>query len=170
MGRIPRQRWLNFTRSRNTKNQSERRKHHSSRIRPAKLAASLDLPLSSSLCGFWPRRLVLLKLTTASLACTSFFHLFLCCFTIFTVWQPRIAPVRAISLTLKSLASNNRKSAGTTSPVPKTTLVVGEVRSIHPNDVSLFVQRGKYPIWKDGRTTQFLCTCIQPLVALPCLP
>ena len=48
------------------------------------------------------------------------------CFIIFTVWQPRIAPVRAISLTLKSLASKRRKSAGTTSPVPKTTLVVSQ--------------------------------------------
>ena len=72
------------------------------------------------------------------------------CFTIFTVWQARIAPVRAISLTLKSLASNKRKSAGTTSPVPKTTLVVGEVRSVHPNDLSWFAQWGSILYEKTG--------------------
>lgn len=61
---------------------------------------------------------------TSSSPPTCFFAVL--CFTIFTVWQARIAPVRAISLTLKSLASNKRKSAGTTSPVPKTTLVVSQ--------------------------------------------
>ena len=34
---------------------------------------------------------------------------------------PHVVPVSAISLTLKSFASNRRRSAGTTSPVPKTT-------------------------------------------------
>ena len=38
-----------------------------------------------------------------------------------TSWGRALVPVSAISLTLKSLASKRRRSAGTTSPVPKTT-------------------------------------------------